>query len=495
MKLLRFIAVAVGLLAATTSISSAGAANGSAKKVDLSTDQAVAAYLTSLGVDPSTVVTQRGLNNYAGPSCPGPDWNCTTATHVVQIAAPGGQNLVQCGDPALFNIDPVAASLSTYVPTTSCFAVQDNVAGTNTIDVRQQRPENGNDATLDCNGGTQETTGGQNQFHCHEVIHHSGSELAQTGQETAEIKQIAIGGGNHSDIYQEISLTSRVDAPTGAQHQNGWQSSVVDQEATLGAENHSDVQETQYLRARISGAASSDQYQNTDPLPTGFTDCVPSSVAPVDNPNSCANVNQQSDGGHQESQLNLLDDLDARTTATAGSQNLGGPTTGLDGTVPQPTAGATDTSHEDYDERQNATAGGPGVQQNLTAPQSCCALQTGSAPNSLVNADQTSVQNASTSAAPLDELAAAMPNPNAVEATWLGGKIQTDGDGTLTHKYVQDGGSDTRQCTAEPVEEGTPACALETIAVNGEPFTCGEGEVVAPNPEPPPPFVCESIPE
>jgi hypothetical protein len=490
----RFFGIVAVFGAAISMMGSAGNAGASsAPRVDLSTDKAVSAYLTSIGVDPSTVVTQRGLNNYAGPSCPGVGWNCTTATSVVQIAAPGGQNLVQCGDPALFNVDPAAASLAHYVPAMSCFAAQDNVAGTNTMDIREQRPEKGNDATLACAGGTQQTTGGQNHFSCHQIIHHSGSELTQAGQETASIKQIAVGGGNHSTIDQEISLTSSVNAPSGAQHQNGWQSSFVDQEATLGAENHSGVHETQYLRGRISGAAESDQFQNTDPLPTGFTDCVPFSVGPVENPNSCANVNQQSDSGHQESQLNLLNDLDARTTATSGSQNLGGTTTGLDGTVPQPTAGATDTSREDYDERQDATAEGPNVDQNLTAPQSCCALQTGSDTNSLVNADQTSVQNASTSAAPLDPLALAMPNPNGNEATWLAGKIETNGNGTLTHKFVQDGGSDTRQCTAEPVEEGPPACALETVAVDGEPLTCGEGEAPAPNPEPPPTFLCAPI--
>jgi hypothetical protein len=43
-------------------------------------------YLRSLGVDPRGVVIQRGSKNYAGPNCPGPEWNCTTATKVVQLS-------------------------------------------------------------------------------------------------------------------------------------------------------------------------------------------------------------------------------------------------------------------------------------------------------------------------------------------------------------------------------------------------------------------------
>jgi hypothetical protein len=46
----------------------------------------IAGHLRSLGIDPRGVVIQRGSKNYAGPNCPGPDWNCTTATKVVQLS-------------------------------------------------------------------------------------------------------------------------------------------------------------------------------------------------------------------------------------------------------------------------------------------------------------------------------------------------------------------------------------------------------------------------
>jgi hypothetical protein len=271
----------------------------------------------------------------------------------------------------------------------------------------------------------------------------------------------------------------------------------VNQTATGGAENHSYVQETQYLRGRISGAAASHQFQNTAGIAgSGFTapqDCNPDPPSTVTDPNSCAHITQSADGGHQESQLNLLNDLDARTTATAGSQNQGclgaetrcsGITTGLDGTVPQPTSGSTDTSHEDYDERQDVTAAGPGVEQNQTAPQSCCALQTGSAPNSTVNADQTSTQNASTSTAPLDPLTLSIPNLNATQITFLSGKIQTDGSGTLDQIGRQDNGSSSAGCTlppppgdATPLDDGAPVCGSVLFMVNGTTVECSPGEI------------------
>lgn len=70
-------------------------------KPDLSTLPKIERYLRSIGIEPNSVVIQRGPKNYAGPNCPGPAWNCTTAQHVVQVstrarAADGGQNRFVC---------------------------------------------------------------------------------------------------------------------------------------------------------------------------------------------------------------------------------------------------------------------------------------------------------------------------------------------------------------------------------------------------------------
>ena len=66
----------------------AGAARTPAKlAINLSTKAAVKQYLRSIHVNPRGVVIQRGLRNYAGPSCPGAGWTCTsTSNPVVQVA-------------------------------------------------------------------------------------------------------------------------------------------------------------------------------------------------------------------------------------------------------------------------------------------------------------------------------------------------------------------------------------------------------------------------
>src|SRR6476646_1282970 len=87
----------VGVIAAVAFlITSAGAGASAIPKIDLSTKAGVAKYLKSIGVNPKGVVIQRGLKNYAGPSCPGVRWHCTSARHVFQIAAAGGDNKVDC---------------------------------------------------------------------------------------------------------------------------------------------------------------------------------------------------------------------------------------------------------------------------------------------------------------------------------------------------------------------------------------------------------------
>src|SRR5919108_1689312 len=57
--------------------------------VNVRSQASINRYLRSIGVNPATAVVQKGLRNYAGPNCPGADWNCTSANApVVQLADP-----------------------------------------------------------------------------------------------------------------------------------------------------------------------------------------------------------------------------------------------------------------------------------------------------------------------------------------------------------------------------------------------------------------------
>ena len=93
----------------------AGAARTPAKQaINLSTKAAVKQYLRSIHVNPKGVVIQRGLRNYAGSSCPGAGWTCTSTSHpVVQVASTGGSNVFQCASSSCAVVQTSAAPLAT----------------------------------------------------------------------------------------------------------------------------------------------------------------------------------------------------------------------------------------------------------------------------------------------------------------------------------------------------------------------------------------------
>jgi hypothetical protein len=96
-KRLLGIAMALCAVAVLTGSVGAGAARTPAKRaIDLSTNTSVRDYLRSHGISPRGVAIQRGVRNYAGPSCPGKGWACTHAKRVVQIATGRGRNMFRC---------------------------------------------------------------------------------------------------------------------------------------------------------------------------------------------------------------------------------------------------------------------------------------------------------------------------------------------------------------------------------------------------------------
>ena len=94
------IAYRLVLVASVALVSASGGGTTAAKsgtRIDVSTRASIVHYLRSIHVNPKGVVIQRGLRNYAGPSCPGRAWRCARTPHaVVQIARPGGMNRFLC---------------------------------------------------------------------------------------------------------------------------------------------------------------------------------------------------------------------------------------------------------------------------------------------------------------------------------------------------------------------------------------------------------------
>ncbi len=100
MRVRVFFSLFAALAAATALATTSGAGalkTASAGAFNVSTRAAVIDYLRTIHVDPAGLVIQRGARNYAGPSCPGRGWSCTSTAHpVVQVAGAAGRNVFSC---------------------------------------------------------------------------------------------------------------------------------------------------------------------------------------------------------------------------------------------------------------------------------------------------------------------------------------------------------------------------------------------------------------
>ncbi len=189
--------VLASAVVAVTLAVGAGAAQTGGTRIDLSTDEAVAAYLASRGIDPATVVVQRGLKNYAGPSCPGAGWNCTTETRVVQVAANGGETRFECepeGEP-----DPYPLVEGADV---ECFVVADAEGG-NAHGRCVEKVTDSPEALLYCDM----TLSGENTFaHVDQsVVQRRGSH--QDAEVVARVTQNATSG-NHLQLKQNVAQST-----------------------------------------------------------------------------------------------------------------------------------------------------------------------------------------------------------------------------------------------------------------------------------------------
>jgi len=356
----RIAALLVMLGAALTLVTGAGAGS-QPPKINLKDPTAVNNYLQSIGVDPSTVVRQVGLNNYAGPNCPGIGWNCTTSTKVVQISSAGGQNKFKCTGEEPEN------------PATD--------RDTNTCVVMQGGPDNQAQCQMKDTG---EPTEAQ---HC--TINQDGDRnLAivdqlieqrkgpdQDATQTANLEQTATDK-NQAQVHQDVKQSTKVDVSApDAQDQNVHQVAIVDQSAS-GSENFSHVHQNQDLSE--SGAAGF-QNQNVGPLPAGITDCD-LAHKPGSNPNACAHVIQSITdpaGGKNESHVHQNIHEHQTTTATPSTQtqeNVSG-LNGIEAHVEQsnPPDVGTNRKISHQDGRQRAEGGTTQVQ---TIDPNCCGVGT-----------------------------------------------------------------------------------------------------------------------
>jgi hypothetical protein len=247
-----FLSAAVVLTAAVGLSSGAGAANGPASATArLSTHAAVVGYLRSLGIDPAAVVVQRGERNYAGPSCPGADWNCTNAKQVLQVSSASGINSFTC----------TPAGAGTSSPST-CVIVQTSTSANNNAQCVIRRLAASGSAQQSCSI-TQTSTSGRNKA---EVKQEAGMIGASTSvTQSATVVQRS-GSGSNTVLLHQASGEAMLSGSSsiGTWSQSAAQSVSIDQAATgTGANSVDALQLVGQAQTALKGTSGS-QSQTSD---------------------------------------------------------------------------------------------------------------------------------------------------------------------------------------------------------------------------------------
>jgi hypothetical protein len=210
--------------AATTAavlIASAGAGTtgAAAPSVELSSRASIVNYLRTIGVDPAGVVIQRGMRNYAGPSCPGRGWNCTRAARVVQVAQRAGGNKFECSGSSEGEND--------------CFVVQESPAG-NTARCTEQADDD-TPVTQTCTISQMSVVGDNHAFVEQVIKQNEGSD--QEGSQNASVTQTSGSGNNGSHVSQTIEQMAKDTSLVVTQSQHGRQRAAVDQSSATGMQD------------------------------------------------------------------------------------------------------------------------------------------------------------------------------------------------------------------------------------------------------------------
>jgi len=385
------------------------------------------------------VAYQNGPLNYAGPKCPGKGWSCTTNTRVVQVAAAGGQNRVDCTGESSTEEGQTCEVVQTGDDNNARCVERSNAATeTQSCSITQTglRNEALIDQSVDQNDGSTQTVA-------------QDASLTQTGAVS-----------NHGTIRQSANQSTK----TGdSQSQQADQSVMSMQTGTGPGGNSLNVDQSQNQDAM----GGSDQEQNSGS--PALTDCAPGT--PSFFPHTCANVTQSSDAGDNDAHLSQVVKEDAKTGAVATQQqgNFGG---GIDGHVHQDTTSGKQHNDANQDKRQHAKAA-DGSSQTQVDPVFCCGAgsQVGGT-NNRESIDQASTQDAT--------------DPDVLQESSLIGQSLTPTGTCDVKQHARDNADATTnsaslspcpflilatECTSGGEEE-TPGCTA-SLPITTPPDTCG----------------------
>ncbi|MFL5950712.1 MAG: hypothetical protein ACJ74M_03830 [Gaiellaceae bacterium] len=328
---------------------------------------AIDTLLRAKGIDPATVVKQVGSNNYAGPDCPGPGWNCTTATQVVQISTEGadqrhtGSNQFVCA------------------ATNNCVIVQ---GGQNNHATCNESASTEPIAAMTCDI-TQ--TGAHNTA---EINQHANQTVGpiQTAEQTANVDQDATEKNIvqiHQDAVQKTSSAL-------AEDQEAYQQANVTQHVD-GSQNYAHVHQSQDQHE--AGAA---ELQKQNVTPNASFNCGDEKPGA---PNQCVNVFQDATpgGGSNVDHLHQQVGEQQTSSAFAPDQTQGNLQGGQEGNVHQqnpPGVGENlNFPNQDLRQRQSSPTG-TAHQVQVTDP-GCCGVgtQVGGA-KTIEDIDQSTTQSA-----------------------------------------------------------------------------------------------------
>jgi hypothetical protein len=376
------------------------------ERADFATLSGIKSYLRASGVDPRGVVIQRGPKNYAGPNCPGPAWNCTTAQKVVQISLRAGDVHDDHGGDAHNRFVCTPHAPETNPAQNQCVIVQNN-------------PNSDNSATCDIE--THGTTGTitqtclitqiglRNTAFARLVATMNASGGNQDVFQTISARQTSsAGGGNTIDTSQSSQLNSGPESSSHGVTQDVHQINCVNQAASGTGPNVARSHQSQDLDARKTGAdldpAAVDIAQNSDetvqavcvgpaapfpitldhPNPADVNDCALNTVnTPAkESANACSRIHQTSVTGSNTIELGQLDSLFAEVSHSTGDVNVdqGHIHAGTSGTLDQiSTANGLGLIDFDGETSQVTSIGGHStsdfffVTQDDTGPQCCAA--------------------------------------------------------------------------------------------------------------------------
>jgi hypothetical protein len=259
--MVRWGALFLGMLAAAAMISAGAGARTTQTvdpRIDVSSNAGIAKFLISHGIDPKGFVIQRGAHNYAGPSCPGVRWHCTTAKHVVQIMAtnnPTNANQYSC----------TASTGGTVNGPNECVIIQSSDGTDNNATCIEKIGDP--TGTQHCAIYQVNSTGANNAVVQQQIAAGTVPANTQDATQNTEIGQSATSGSNNAQVNQDLKESQSASfgkTGTFAQTQNGHQTTAVSQHSDTG-NNTAKVLQSLQLKESASGGTAIIQNQDTDP--------------------------------------------------------------------------------------------------------------------------------------------------------------------------------------------------------------------------------------